>query len=246
MSLINKARSDKRVQELLSSIEKKVKIKYRKEKNGGWTSNMQGDIADIGYSGCRHPSASLAHELLHLDTQIRGYKRMRIFISSIDQTNSFKILMDALDNELQHQKFYNNFISMGFNPDQFYHDSDSDTEAHLKKLLQSDFDKIVDVIPHYLTVISPGGSFSSNTRDELKASFLAINDGIFSDKLTKIEQIIFAWATSSTYDATEVVREIMLTIQPENNLTWIGHNFSDRPPDNGFFVDEAFSVQAPN
>ena len=207
---------------------------------------MDGSIAHIGYSGCKHPSASLAHELLHLDTQLRGYQRIKIFISSIGQTNSFKILMDALDNELQHHKFYNRFISLGFQPDQFYQDSDSDTESHLKEILSSTFDNVIQVIPHYLSVIAPGGSFPQHIKDELKASFLAINGGQFSTQLLKIEEIIYAWESSNIFDATETIREIMLTIQPVNNLTWIGHDSSDRPPEKGFFVGDAFHVQSPS
>jgi hypothetical protein len=34
----------------------------------------------------------------------------------------------------------------------------------------------------------------------------------------------------------------MPCIQPTDNLTWVGFEVTDRPPDAGFFVDESFVV----
>lgn len=245
LSVIDKARSDKRILTLLSDVSARTKIKYHKTNDGGWGSYMEQNTAHISYSGCKHPSASLAHELLHIDTQLRGYKRIRIFFSSIDQTILIKNLMDALDNELQHHKFYKNFIDLGFAPIQFYQDSDAETEGYLKEILTHSFNSILEVVPQFLTAIAPGGIFSQDARENIKNSFLALNGRQFSSQLIEIERIIVDWASSSSYDAIETIRNILLTIQPDNNLTWIGHNDSDRPPHEGFFVDKPFIAQMP-
>lgn len=47
-------------------------------------------------------------------------------------TEDFNILMAALDNELQHHKFYNQFISYGYKDKEFYVDSDKYTEIIIK------------------------------------------------------------------------------------------------------------------
>jgi hypothetical protein len=246
LNLIKKATSDLRIGSLLAEVSSNVKIKYKKIDDSGWSVNLENGTALICYCGCKHPSASLAHELLHLDTQLRGYKRMRISISSIDQTNAFKILIDALDNELQHHKFYKAFIDIGFTPDQFYQDSDAETENHLNEILKQTFESIVHILPHYLTAIAPGGTISNNAREQLKKDFKSINGGQFSGRLDKIERLISIWTAEDSYDAIPTVKEIMLTIQPDNNLTWIGFDASDRPPERGFFIDKVFSVQLPS
>jgi hypothetical protein len=124
MSSIDKARGDPRIQTTLDDIKAKVKLKFQKSSIDEWSSNLEEGRATIGYNSCRHPSAALAHELLHIDTQLRGYRRMRIALSSIDHTHSFKRLMDCLDNELQHHTFCPKFLKMGFAPGQFYCDSE--------------------------------------------------------------------------------------------------------------------------
>lgn len=133
MKAIDKARRDPRVSSLLEEVDAKTKLKFSQSKEPGWGSSYADGIYRITYSGCRHPSASLAHELLHVKTQLNGYKRIRIGISSIDQTQSFNRFMECFDNELQHHKFYEEFISLGFEPHQFYMDEDAETESFLSQ-----------------------------------------------------------------------------------------------------------------
>lgn len=245
MSVIKKVRSDKRLEGILREVSAKVRLKFQTSKSGEWSANLKDGKATIGYSRCRSPSAALAHELLHIDTQLRGYRRMRIGFSSIDQTGSFKRLMDCLDNELQHHKFYLKFLSMGFGPDQFYCDSDRDAEKYLNQAAQQGYQKLVDLIPDFLTVIAPGGSLSHNSQQRLRETFLAVENGKCSQQLRAIEDLFSEWAVSGAYDASETVKKIMLIIQPTSNYTWIGFDFNDRPPGSGFFVDAQFSVQEP-
>jgi len=107
------------------------------------------------------------------------------------------------------------------------------------------FTKPIYVATQFLSVIAPGGYISDKTRSELRGEFLAVNNGQYSEQLNRIEGLIQSWAASATLDLTQTVREIMLTIQPENNHTWIGFSNDDRPPNDGFFADRVFEVRAP-
>lgn len=241
MNVIDKARNDQRVTILINGLSQQLKIKYKKSKIDSWGSSMENGVATISYCGCRHPSASLAHELLHIDTQLKGYKRIRIGISSVYQTmSSFRNLLTCLDNELQHHKFYSQFLSLGFKPDQFYMDSDIETEKYLRRELSKQYSMLTELIPNYFTVIAPGGSIEESVKEELKNDFLNINEGIYKKQLLKIERLVKSWAASKSYDNIQLMKEIMLTIQKENNLTWFGFNSSDQPPNQGIFVDKEF------
>jgi hypothetical protein len=242
MSVMRKATNDQRVTGLINQLSEKVKLEYQKSKENGWGSNMENGIATISYNSCRHPSAALAHELLHIDAQIKGYQRIRTGISSVDQTPAFGNFLTCLDNELQHHKFYSQFLLLGFKPEQFYSDSDVETEKFLRQELLKQYSTLIELIPNYFTVIALGGSMNGSIREELKGGFLNIHNGDFKDKLIKIENLVASWSISESYDNVSLMKEIMLIIQKENNLTWFGFSSDDRPPNDGFFVDKIFSV----
>jgi hypothetical protein len=105
--------------------------------------------------------------------------------------------------------------------------------------------KLIELIPDFLSAIAPGGLLSPEARHRLREAFLRVNDGVFSQQLLKIEELFKAWAVSDCYDAVDTVKNIMLTIKPSENLTWISFHASDRPPGNGFFVDMQFEVKEP-
>lgn len=241
MKAIDKARNDQRILSLLDSIGARIKLRFQKSRDDGWSSNLQRGVATIGYTGCRHPSAALAHELLHVDTQLRGYRRIRVGISSIDQTSSFKRLMNCLDNELQHHKFYARFLAMGFPPEQFYRDSDAETEGHLVRSAGGTYAKLIDVLPDFLSAIAPGGDLDEESRSRLRNQFLEVSQGAYSNELRRIEALFAEWAKLETFDAVKTIKKIMLTIQPVQNYTWFGFDGNARPPDPGFFVDAEFT-----
>jgi hypothetical protein len=95
MNAMDKARGDPRVQNVLRELSGKVKIKYAASKHEGWGSNLQNGQATIWWSGCRHPSASLMHELLHIRLQLRGYRRIRVSVSNIADPETAKRLWIA-------------------------------------------------------------------------------------------------------------------------------------------------------
>jgi hypothetical protein len=167
---------------------------------------------------------------------------MRTFVSSIAERASFKRLMDCLDNELQHHRFYTKFLEMGFDPEQFYADSDSDMGNYLTQAVRQPYRNLIDILPDFMTVIAPGGSLDRQSAARFREEFLALNNSTYSQQLERVEEILKEWTAASSYNAIDTVKNLMLCIQPTDNLTWIGFNTSDRPPDAGFFVDQSFVV----
>lgn len=246
MNAIDKARGDPRVQNVLRELSEKVKIKYAASKQEGWGSNLQNDQATISWSGCRHPSASLMHELLHIRLQLKGYRRIRVSISNIADPETAKRLMDCIDNEMQHHKFYPDFLSAGFTSDQFYSDSDADTERFLDGEISSGPGSTAAAAIVFFSLIAPGGTLLPSAKARLRQRLEALDGGAHSAAFLGIESAVNAWVASTETDATEHIRRVLLAVRPTGNLTWYGFEATHRPPnDVGVFVDQPFGVREP-
>jgi hypothetical protein len=233
------------VTSLLAEISNEVTIKFVASDHDGWGSNMEDGSATIWWSGCRHPSASLAHELLHLRLQLQGYKRARIIISNIADPETNKRLMGAIDNEIQHHKFYADFLAAGFEPHQFYMDSDADTEHFLDGETNGGPHSAASVAINFLTLMAPGGSLTDSAKSRLRDKFDALESGTYRPMLGNIQRILDDWTASPGADATAHIKELLLAIRPTDNFTWYGFRVTDRPPDTGIFVDQEFAVVEP-
>ena len=243
MSVIDKARSDSRLAPLLKLVQQKLKLKFEKSNSSDWLSSIEEDRAVIEYAGCKHPSAMLAQELLLLQVQVAGYRRIRLGISSAIDIEAMPNFINVLDHELQRHKIYETFIALGFSADQFYRDADKDIFPYLNQVLQTEPESIVNILPPFLMLLAPGGTLSLDTYQDFYDRFLRIKNGAYTKQLLTIEQLLANWGTIDTLDQTETVRKIMLTIEPKGNFSWFGFKDESGFPDNGFFVDEAFSVR---
>ncbi|GGI20526.1 MAG: hypothetical protein REI95_08915 [Oxalicibacterium faecigallinarum] len=242
MSVIDKARSDSRLASLLKDIQQQRKLRFEKSNSSDWLSSLDDERAVIEYAGCRHPSAALAQELLLLDLQLRGYRPIRLGISSSFDQDAMPTFINVLNHELQRHKIYDRFIALGFTPEQFYRDADKDTSPYLNQVLMTEPDTITRIIPPFMMLLAPGGTLSLNAFQDFYDRFLRINPK-WTKQLLTIEQLFKDWAVAETVDQTETVRKIMLTIEPKGNFSWFGFKDEHGFPDNGFFVDEAFSVR---
>lgn len=245
---INELKKDKRVKRLLVSIEKGIKLEFIENKNEeGWGSKIVNDTAYIYYNECKYPVASLAHELLHIEVQIKGYRRIKIGASNITSEQLFNTLIQCLDNEIQHHKFYSKFLSLGFKKHQFFMDSDKETANCIRSNISKGFTDIIALSLSFFTIISSGGYIDENEKNEIKNELLNTNNGIYKENLLEVERILVEWSKSSNnFDAVPVIKNILLALRPEDNLTWFGFDVSERPPSQGFFVDEEFELKTSN
>ena len=242
MAPVMKAKKNQRVLEIFNDLSLKIPIKFSKSSEDSWGIEIKNGTAHISFTNCKNPDASLAHELLHIETQLNGYKRIKIGFCAHEKTSLFSRLITCLDNELQHYKFYDKFISQGFQPDVFYNDSDESIESYLKGVTRRKINKLIEILPDFFSLIAPGGSIPINTQDHLIMEFCGINNGVYEEQFRKIEAICSAWRKSESYDNIPIVKEIMLTLYPKPHYTWFGFDPKDNRPENGFFVDQHFEM----
>jgi hypothetical protein len=243
MSIIDKARADRRIAALLQRVQQRVKLKFEKSSGTDWLSSVEGDRAVIEYAGCAHPSAALAQELLQIDMQLSGYRPIRLGISSVFEIDAMPNFINVLEHELQRHKYYRAFLALGFQTEQFYREADKITSPYLTRVLATPPEKLSDVIPSFLMLIAPGGTMTLDTYQGLYDRFLALNNRTYTKQLLTIEQLFQDWGASDSLDQTLTVKKIMLTIEPKGNFSWFGFKDETGFPDDGFFVDEVFSVR---
>lgn len=242
MSVIDKARGDRRIAALLQSVQQRTRLKFEKSDSEHWLSSVEGERAVIEYAGCRHPSAALAQELLTIDLLLSGFRPVRLGISSVFDQEAMPTFINVLNHELQRHKIYARFLALGFTPEQFQHDSDKDTFPYLQQVLMTEPDNIARIIPPFLMLLSPGGTLTLDAFQDLYDRFLRINTA-WTKQLLTIEQLLKDWEQSETLDQTLTVRKILLTIEPKGNFSWFGFSDEKGFPDDGFYIDEAFSVR---
>lgn len=241
--IIADVEKDDRVKSLVDDLKNKMAIVYKPSALDNWSVLLDENVAYIYYKDCKDPAAALAHELLHIETQLKGFKRLRYGFSGHFDPMDFKPVIDCFDNELQHHKFYDRFISLGFTPESFYDDSDISTESYLHNIIKNNSLSLIQMIPSYFTLLAPGGSISEKGKADLLNCFYGLNNGIYKNQMIKIKNTCDKWRISQSYDIVPVVRELMLEIQPKPNFSWFGFKPTDRPPNQGFFVDEEFEFE---
>jgi hypothetical protein len=123
-----------------------------------WHSKTVAGQTTIWYSPTKHRNACLAHELLHAMRKLSGYKQYVVAVCTTEKRRLISGLLEMLDNELQHHKFYPDFLALPFTPSEMYHDSDNEVDSELRKIvaeLRSD-DPPEDFLRAYVTIIGPG------------------------------------------------------------------------------------------
>lgn len=243
MSIIDKARSDRRIAALSARVQQQLKIKFKKGNDGGWLSTADGNTVVIEYTTCRHPSAALARELLQLELQLSGYRRIKLGISSVIENDVMPNFISVLDTELLRQKLLTKFTELGFQQEQFYRDFDKNTHAYLNHVLTGPPEKFADVVPLFVMLMSVADALAVDEYQEIYEKFLLLNNGTYAKQLLTIEQLLNDWGKSTSLDQTETIKKIMLTIEPTANFSWFGFTDESGFPDQGFFVDEVFSVR---
>jgi len=245
--ILNKAHADPRISDLLAHIQRQIQIYYEWSDGAFWGAHIENECAVITVAKTGHPSAALVHELLHIDLQLKGYRRPSGFLSDIVDSATFKRLMTCLDNELQHQRMFAPFRSMNFRSEQFYADSDVNTEIFLLNELAKAQGRIERAI-HFFTLIAPGGAISESGRNQLRQKFRTVDGGLHESVWTAIEAIVERWKNDASFDGTPYLKEILLTLAPATiakpHRSWITFQPATKEgfafPSAGEFVEGVF------
>jgi len=213
----------------------------RSADDDGWGSCVDANgEAVVTCSRTDHPQACLAHELLHFDLQMKGYRRVLCGRPRWQSDAIPMRLIAALDNEVQHHKMFPNFRALGFPAQQFYNDDDKSTLSLLEQVFSDFLPKAEDIVVDFLTVIAPGGSFPRKMRESFKNRMYDAWDGQFRSMFKKVEAIIFDWASGNSRDSQQIFTDVLTTIKPDLNM-WLGYNDKTSFPSNGFFIGPAFA-----
>jgi len=222
-------------------IKNKFCIKVIHSHKGTWTFHLKGSLIVIGVKQSKYPISCFTHELLHAEIQIRGYKKLKYGKSSLFPNADLVTIMDALDQELQHHKMFQRFIELGFPSNEFYHDNDIEVLSKLDKFLKNGHHDLLSVLLRYFTVIAPGGAIESERLDFYKEQLKTINNNAFRERLNVIDEIFIQWTKSESLDAESYIKNYFNNIGRPSK-TWFGYGTPNEFPNNGFFVDEVFSL----
>jgi hypothetical protein len=238
MSVVEGALADLRASELFAAISKQIAVEFRLASGLTWGSNLESPgKAVIRAAASSMPAAALAHELLHLSTQLLGYRRLRVTASLTESPEFRSRLVPALDNELQHHRMFVEYIRRGFPSSCFYADHDRDIESYLRKEI-GEHTSFRDLLVPFLSLIAPGGQLRSSSRRKLRRAFAEAEGGV---GLLEVERIFKAWSDQPDLDAEASVREIFRLLDPDSR-TWLGYGEERDFPRNGFFVGQSFAV----
>jgi hypothetical protein len=230
--------------ELFEKVNKVYPVTLSDSNDDTWSSNIVDNKSIITYCDTKYPESCFTHELLHIDTQIRGYKRLKVGISAFDQTDYFKTLMSALDNELQHHKMFTEYEELGYPKEQFYIDTDTQTENYLRTYLSKKVITFKPTFLRYLTLIAPRGTITGKVKKELKNKFKQLDKDKFKDYFNHIDEQFDKWGKDTSFDAEPYLKEIFIVISG-GEFTWFGYGKSEDFPKNGFFVDKVFDIKQP-
>jgi len=238
---------DERNRELYDSVRKHYKVNLKKSDDHMWGSHIEKDAVIITHSKTNHPISAFTHELLHPDTQIKGYKRIRGGVSLDMESHKHLVrICSCLDNELQHHKMFDKFVGLGFPPNEFYNDLDSETIPYLEKIVELKGEPFISLCVDYLTLIAPGGVIPKDKYTELQQKFYSYDNGKFENQIKVIDKIIADWKNDSSYNAEQYIIQFFKNLNA--GQTWITYDAiqdisSENFPDTGFFTDTDFTIE---
>lgn len=240
---------DDRNKKLYDSVRQHYKVNLKKSDDHSWGSNLKKDTVVISHSKTNYPVSSFTHELLHIDTQLSGYKRIRAAVSiNVQIRPNLPRLVDCLDNEFQHHKMFVKFIALGFPAIEFYNDLDSTVIPYLEKIVKSSGETFISLSVDYLTLIAPGGTIPSDKIIELKNAFHNYDNGKYLSQFQIIDTIIDDWKKDTSNDAEKYIIQFFQNLNA--GQTWISYaddlhlglsaqNF----PSTGYFTDSSFTLK---
>lgn len=146
------------------------------ENNGIWQCTVNGDKATILFYNETENTSHLTHELLHLDLLIKGFADMpefKEFLRSSEFKNLFFTgILGHINNIFAHQKFYDEFIKLGYNKEEFTSDYDIDPGCEgLMSQIQQNFSS--DTIPNesIQTYLTSYFSAKDNKNDDKEGEY---------------------------------------------------------------------------
>jgi hypothetical protein len=227
---------------LYQRISSRLPIQLKRSHDGFWSSSLEERRILVSYTETNHPQAAFTHELLHIETQLNGYRRLRAGVSLNHAVREqLPSLCGVIDNEFQHYKMYPRFIELGYEPHEFYQDSDSLAEQYILTGIEAKGQSLTSITTVYFTLIGSGGSIPGDRVLTLKERFRNYDEGAFRDRFDAIDQIVAAWSADPSLHAEPYIVDLMNVLACTD--AWISYvpNSTNFPGD-GFFTSRAFTI----
>lgn len=242
VALVGSALTKPSVAALHAAVNALIPITVTPLGEGTWGSMTDASGTTIYVAVTAYPAESLYHELLHADLKLNGYRQYATY-ARITVNQTARVLANALDNELQHDRIFPAFVAAGFRPELFYHDGDNKTfstiRAELKRMKPAETGAATYFLK-YLSIIAPGGSGGEGKRDQLDRFFRLT---VPTDKLRLVDEAaakVRAWGSASENDPGARTVGIIAGLGAFEGW-WIGA--SENFPSDGSFTRTAFSFE---
>ena len=213
-----------------------------------WTSKISGDTAVITHCPTSFPEAAFAHELLCIDTQLKGFKRILGGISLNEQVQGqIQTIIATLNHSFQQHKIAKEFLSMGYLPEQIYGNEGDSEATFLEDQLNEEGRSLTALSLLYMLFIDPFMPFTAEEKQSIKRRFEAYEGGRFSQNFERMEEILDGWRNGESYEAERYMIDFLLNAGLTDS--WFSYQ-PDSPemyekefPTYGFFVDNRFTYE---
>jgi hypothetical protein len=242
-ALIEGFKSSPDRKELYDEVDSATPLAAERSKDSYWGSITKNGRTIIEAAPSKAPEAALAHELLHARLKVRGYKQYLTAVAMVEKWDGLTGILSMLDNELQHNKFFHDFLGLGFAPYQMYTDSDADWAQDLRQNIEllSPEEPLESFLRVYMTLIAPGGFGTAEERRELAEELRKRCAPGYWKRLRAIKGAITDFRDGPSLDAQTVIRRVLRQLGGYESV-WIGSD--QNLPASGFFVGEPFTIDA--
>lgn len=207
--------ADSRLTEIRTEVEKAYTVGVAFAKGSEWEAEVKGKEAVIRVAPTSRPLPSFAHELLHLRLSARGYRHI-LAGGNIDEQKRYRLILvlEALDNELQHHRMFPAFIGAGFDGADFYAESDDRIFITVRKQIKALKPPVSpsSAFLSYLTLIGPGGRWPDGKREDLLERLQGAVTPEVWKKLEQTKSIIEDWKQQDSLDPTATIVAILKTL----------------------------------
>jgi hypothetical protein len=220
-------------------------ITFSKATQEGWTCQTVGGHTDIGVGESKYPAEALAHELLHTELKLAGYRQYTLLAALVPQgrLQLYSQVLSMLDNELQHHRMFHRFGQLGLAGKRFYSDADKSTFGDVRGQVErmNATDPAAAFLLQFASVIAPGGSSDEKQRKPLRNFIQSRCSAETWQALLAIERLFSDWRQASTLDAKDAVRSILTLIIGADRVWFAEAGTFDLA--RGYFVDAPFTEE---
>lgn len=228
---------------LYQQISSHAPVQLKRSHDDFWSASLEGKRVVIQYANTQHPEAAFTHELLHLQTQLNGYRRLRAGVSLNHRVQEqLPFLCEVIDSEFQHYRMYPRFIELGYQPREFYGGSDALTEQYILHGIEAKGQALTSIMKVYFTLLGAGGAIAADSVLELKERFRNYDEGAFRERFDAIDTIVAAWRADAGFHAEPYIVDLMNVLACTD--AWISYvPDSNNFPGDGFFTSRPFTLE---